>query len=545
MNSKKIFVPGLLVCFAASAAAQQKNADTTIKATTIEITQIYQPQIKHAVKEIYQPTLPAVAPSPARFIYEVPDHRLQYSYKPLPLQALASPKDSLYKGYHHYVKAGFGNQRTLLLDAGLGAINTKRFLTNAHLGILSQKGNIAYQKQTMGSLSANTIYAGRRTSYTASLDATHHNFYQYGYDESLQPAKIPGKQSLSGAKVSFGSARENSDTSGRFLPDFNVFAAAYTGSNINNEVSVGGAISANRALQENMVLHAGIEGVATKVNSALYSVSNNKLSVRAGLNGKPSDFFHYKIFLAPTVGQSNNTFLLQDVAATFHFSNAQFVVGAGTQGLLQQNTYQQLFLANPYISQFSSKQTHSNEVFAYAEKGLGHHIHLGARLSWWQWENMATYLNYPVGTDQEKMMVYYIPRLNAVSAKISMRYQIGTSLSFGGTLSLFRYNNITTTNKVWHTPNTQLSGDLEWNPRKDLCITAYGSYLSGNYAMDTLSNTVKLKAIADIGAGAEYNVMEKLSFFLKGNNLLNSKYQRWMGYQAYGINIYGGVRLKF
>jgi hypothetical protein len=28
-------------------------------------------------------------------------------------------------------------------------------------------------------------------------------------------------------------------------------------------------------------------------------------------------------------------------------------------------------------------------------------------------------------------------------------------------------------------------------------------------------------------------------------NLLNNKNQRWLGYDSYGINVYGGLRLKF
>ena len=32
---------------------------------------------------------------------------------------------------------------------------------------------------------------------------------------------------------------------------------------------------------------------------------------------------------------------------------------------------------------------------------------------------------------------------------------------------------------------------------------------------------------------------------LVANNLLNSRYERWYGYDAFGFNILGGARLKF
>jgi outer membrane receptor protein involved in Fe transport len=78
-----------------------------------------------------------------------------------------------------------------------------------------------------------------------------------------------------------------------------------------------------------------------------------------------------------------------------------------------------------------------------------------------------------------------------------------------------------------------------------LDVTAYGNVLGGIHARDVKGNAVTLKTIADLGVGAEYRLIPRLSAFVQFNNLLNSKYQRWMGYQVYGFNVYGGLRLKF
>jgi outer membrane receptor protein involved in Fe transport len=48
-----------------------------------------------------------------------------------------------------------------------------------------------------------------------------------------------------------------------------------------------------------------------------------------------------------------------------------------------------------------------------------------------------------------------------------------------------------------------------------------------------------------VGGNAEYQIVPRLSVFVQLNNLLNNKYQRWQYYEAYGLNIYGGLRLKF
>jgi outer membrane receptor protein involved in Fe transport len=83
------------------------------------------------------------------------------------------------------------------------------------------------------------------------------------------------------------------------------------------------------------------------------------------------------------------------------------------------------------------------------------------------------------------------------------------------------------------------------SPTAKLNFSAYAYVLGGINARDTGFNAVKLKTIADIGLNAEYTIVPRLSAFVQFNNLLNSKYQRWQGYEVYGFNIYGGLRLKF
>ena len=86
------------------------------------------------------------------------------------------------------------------------------------------------------------------------------------------------------------------------------------------------------------------------------------------------------------------------------------------------------------------------------------------------------------------------------------------------------------------------------NVSKKFVARTYFALLSGIHARDTLgppARIVTLQPIADLGVSAEYSIISRLSAFAELDNLLNDKYQRWYGYQAYGLNIYGGLRLKF
>ena len=124
------------------------------------------------------------------------------------------------------------------------------------------------------------------------------------------------------------------------------------------------------------------------------------------------------------------------------------------------------------------------------------------------------------------------------------RYHIANTFSIGLAGTWYNFYDHTF-NEVWHEPAVQLKGDLSVKPVKELTITAYLSIMDEIYALTKGNKADKLNAIVDIGAGAEYLVIPRLSLFLQVNNLLNSRNERWLGYQAYGLNVYGGLRFKF
>lgn len=541
---KIIIISSLISLCCSNLYAQQKvvASDTTIKGATIEITQIYQPQIKQAVKQEYTPILPPVDYTTPKFEYQVPGQLLNYSYKPIPLQPLSLDRDTTFQGFKNYAKVGFGNLHTLYLDAGMGGIKTKTMESSIHLGFLSQQGSLAYQKQTLASLNAEAKYVQNKLSALFVLDASHNNFFQYGYDQTAYPNKVPTRQTLTGAQLTMN-VRRAIVNENAFLPELKTSISYYTGNNISNEFAYSLGLFANKKINENWSTNIGLESVNTKLNSEFYSVNNSYASLSAGLNYHKNNF-SAKAYLLPTIGQNSNTYLLHNINLKLNLLDYSSIIGAGAQGELTQNTYRQLFLRNPYISQFPSVQMHSNEVFAFAEKGFGHHLYFSAKLSWWQYEHFAVFTNSPTA-NSEKMMAAYLDKLNALSAQLGMRYQISNAITVGVQLSVFKYYNILGSNRVWQTPNTQLNANVSWNPLPKLNISAYSSFLAGNYALDSASKEVKLNPILDLGFGAEYLVLKKLSLFLNCNNLLNNKYQRWLGYQSYGINIFGGVRLKF
>jgi outer membrane receptor protein involved in Fe transport len=262
----------------------------------------------------------------------------------------------------------------------------------------------------------------------------------------------------------------------------------------------------------------------------------------------PGVSFHKKAFslhayLDPAIGQNGNIYFLPDVAAGYGLLHNMLTISGGWQALLRQNTYEQLSTENPYmLNTYSVLQTRSDEVFVNADVAIGHHLTLSGRISWWAYDNLPVFLNN--FGDQRKFDVAYDTKLNATSLLGAIRYQVANTLSVGFNASFYNFTN-GSYKYVWNEPSVRFKGDLMFRPLRSLTVTAYLSALEDIYALDANNDIQKLKSIFDIGANAEYDIIPRLSVFAQTTNLLNDKYQRWLGYQAYGINVYGGLRLKF
>ncbi|MBN8567800.1 MAG: TonB-dependent receptor, partial [Flavobacteriales bacterium] len=58
-------------------------------------------------------------------------------------------------------------------------------------------------------------------------------------------------------------------------------------------------------------------------------------------------------------------------------------------------------------------------------------------------------------------------------------------------------------------------------------------------------NKVTLDSYLDMNANVGYKYNERLTLFLKGNNLFNQAYERWMNFPAQQIQVVLGANYKF
>lgn len=535
-----ISILGLLSCFSANA---QRGAakDTVIKGATIEIIQSYTPEVKRSPRPMPTPSLPPVDTSTPALQHHVPAQTLFYSYGSLPLRPLALTLSEEDPEYENYVKLGGGNQSTLYLDAGISSLKGDNYETAILLNHLSQSGSIADQKVSLTGADAKGVYHTSGKAFGAQLGIHHNRFHYYGYDHNKYSYALSSvRQAFTDISLAVEMKDELSDSK-KFSYHPTVTAGLFTDKFSASETVFGIKVPTSYIIDSNTQVYTDIHLNITSFNNSIGSQSNNVFQIAPGIRFSKGIFSGHA-GISPTIG-STNTYFLPDMLVNFSLPGTQFMFFAGWEGKLVQNSYKQLATWNPYMSNlYTVQQTQSTEIYGGIKSNIGKHISFDGKISWWQYNNLPLFINDTINDKKQFLLLY--DNVNAIGLQAAIRYHIAETFSIGFS---GRWMNFVKKSypEVWHRPGVNFTGDISAMPINKLTINAYISFIDELYALDNSNRTLKLSSILDIGAGAEYEIIKRLNVFVQANNLLNSKYQRWYGYDAFGVNVFAGARLKF
>ncbi|MCB0699948.1 MAG: hypothetical protein H6551_08350 [Chitinophagales bacterium] len=546
MNIKRTVILTLAMAASVASTAQRRNRadDTVISGATIEIIQSYKPEVEQPPKPELTPTLPPIDTTTPVLNYTVPEQTLYYTYSSLPLRPLALSVDSAVKPLSNYLKLGGGNLSTIYLDAGITALHGADYETGIHVQHLSQNGGIKNQKVSLTGLNADGTLHKNGKAIRGRFGVSNNAYHFYGYDHAVynyDAATV--RQSYTTISLGADLTDEREIISGlTYHPsvDFSYFKDKSFFTEANADI----IIPFTYYIDSNFQVYINAAAKMTFFSASNGSrQTNSYYYISPGLQFKTSKFYGHAA-IAPTWGSSGKQYILPDLKIHFTVPETQLMMFAGWKGELTRNNNQQLTAINPYIyTAFPAQQTASQEAFVGVKSNVGSKIAFSGRVSWWNYNNLPVFIN-DTATDKKQFIVLYDNKVNAISLQASIRYQVAEVFSLGFSGQWFNFYN-KTFEQVWHRPGVRFTGDILAQPTKKLTITGYVSFIDELYALEVNNRTFKLNALLDIGAGAEYEVIKRVNLFVQANNLLNNDYQRWYGYNAYGMNIFGGARLKF
>ncbi|MDT0678282.1 TonB-dependent receptor [Autumnicola musiva] len=290
-----------------------------------------------------------------------------------------------------------------------------------------------------------------------------------------------------------------------------------------------------------------------------FGINPGLLILRDNLTLNLGIAFYYSL---DTENSDNNFYLYPKITAGYRLSDLLTAYG-GIEGGLEQNTNYDFFQDNPYVSPTLGIQPTDTEYDAYvgAKGRLTNSLGYNARVSYSSQFNKAMYRRnpYAIGVTEEDY---------AYGNSFEMIYDDVNTFSFYGELNVDVNRNFTLTAnaeyfsysteeeaEAWNLPEltAALTADYQitekWytganifyrGERKDLARTVIT-----NPTNPEQNEVVTLDGYFDLNTHLGYRFNEQLSAFVKGSNLLNNNYERWINFPVQGVQFLAGATYKF
>lgn len=260
------------------------------------------------------------------------------------------------------------------------------------------------------------------------------------------------------------------------------------------------------------------------------------------------------------VEESDGSFYIYpQVSASYRLAGDYFTAYAGVDGDLQQNTYYNFYQQNPYVSPTLLIQPTDNEYKGYlgAKGKLSNAISYNTRASYQSQFNKPLFKrNYEAATLEGEPYTYgnsfdvVYDDINTLSFYAELNVDVNRDFRLGINAEFFDYSTDLQA-EAWNLPTMRasLNADYQitekWFAGTNLFYV--GERKDENRSISLVFNDpiVTLDSYFDANAHLGYRFNDRLSAFVKGSNLLNNNYQKWLDYDVQGIQILGGATYKF
>ncbi len=261
-------------------------------------------------------------------------------------------------------------------------------------------------------------------------------------------------------------------------------------------------------------------------------------------------------------GGKSKFFIYPQVTGAYKVVGDLMIFYAGIEGTLHQNSYrdfvQENFFVSPTLAVAPTDQKF--DVYAGLKGKLAGSVSYNIRGSYKNEDGKAMYVNngYEAGVAFEGFN--YGNSFNVVYDKVKtlsffgeLKADFSKNVSFGinGTFSSY---NTDVEKEAWNLPAIKLATTLDvditdkWYAGTSLFFVGdrkdFAHFASLVNPVPT-DEVVTLKSYFDLNAHVGYKFSDRLTFFLKGNNLANQDYQKWLNYPVQGLQILGGASFKF
>lgn len=472
-----------------------------------------------------------------------------------------------------------GNDKLSLFGAYSSTNGKVDYADKGH-GYILDKAKAKYSDIT-ANLAYKHIFESAIFKLSGSFGNLGYNYYGNSFLPSvsaLTPPQIDKKQSITTFGITTG-VSSNPYNEGILRYDVNIgydnFKSKY-GPTISNDGPKGGIIKGdfdfNTSFDSDLtigakgkILNQSFNGIKfVDKDLAYHGLTNLEATPYLKLEGRSWNA-RVGVNLGYVMDKKNKFFITPDVHLSAKLSDVNEVYLSATGGV-NENSFLQMLQENRYVNPMA-RVGYSNtlydakigfrsgvvdgfefDIFGGYKETKKDHLYTtndySATFGIYDWGNLSnvTYANVSTGHVGGLVKTHLIP-YTTLSAKVigyfyTVKYTDGYSI-------LATSSVVPTDKKAWGRPTLTADLNADVQVTSQLLLSLGYQYGGGRKAYLEGTGTKSMKDINELNIKAEYQILDFISANVRCNNLLNQKYELQYGYTLQGLNIMGGINLKF
>lgn len=534
----------LAFAFSGSLLAQNDGLPTG----EVDVIDEFEARLIDAERFVVNPLLPPLDTNKKQLTYNITGKALQVQYLPpqiTPRRFSAPPMDPIYNGY---LRAGAGFPKAFYLD-GAYDLTSDQSPVNLGFDLFHHSANntnkVENQKfsNTLANLNA-TYYNDFGFSVGGNAGYTRDVVHFYGYNDldddfsgDLTYAEEDVKQKFSTFYIN-GKLRNNQPTVadidyGADIDFYNLqdnYAARETGFRLSGEMT--------KWFEEKHPLTARL----------IVDFTNYQDTAKQNLNNfflQPSYTFHgdrFRVKIGLNVASHQDEFyVFPDLEASANLIDNVLTAFVGAKGDLYKNSFRNLSTYNPYIvSRVFVKNSFSNKYYG-GIKGEVAGMEYRVEASYEDVDNLALFTSN-LDSIPRFNVVYDTSNIVTLAAELSA--PLFENFELIGSFAQRVYST-SSNDKPWHLPSLTLNVGASYKMLDEKLSLRGDLFIENGVPVPTSDGSKNLNGLLDLNGSAEYMFSDNIGGFVRVNNILNNRRQRWRHYPTFGLNAMVGLTARF
>jgi len=542
-------------------SSQGRNQEVTIIAP-------YQPTISDAYKMTLTPIVIDTVVETPPMTYGINPSPIYSSYS---IESLSpsfveiNPEETMRR---NYLRAGFGNYTTPYVELFTNSLKSEEFALGFHARHLSSKGKIEDYATSAYSQNYASLYGKRflkNKILSAKVEYDRNVVHYYGFQPEnyagldLSDDDLKQRFSLIGANIGL----ESNYTRGKKmnysgLIDFYYLNDLFETSEMSTSLDLN-LNTKNEFFDFVNKQELGVDLTVDYYNNqdSIQSQGTTIASLRPYLN---LDFEYLTLYLGVEGTLSNdsssNFYVYPEVKAAYQVIPGYLRFYVSVTGGLHRNSLKEVSTINPWVNSiFPLGNTNTRYEIKGGLTGMFNQVlDYNFSVSYADVENMLFYANdffSPFSPEVQTNLankftgLYDDVKVTAVNFELGYQQSEQLHVLFSAD---YRHYEMNTEEKPWQKPAFVTKISAKYRLDKNILISGDLFYNSKIYAR-VYENNIPAMAVRDgfidLNLAGEYKFNDRISAFVRLNNITATRYYRWYNYPSQRINVMGGLTFSF